>query len=179
MHLPCERNDRLDCLKFPSCSLVQGLNEYRCTSFRPRASSLQTIWIIRKAQSCCISMTHPVNDLAITPSWYRLHFLAFTHIMFLKKINKAKEKKITERERESERRCDAINFQAACKACCSHLECVHREEYELNLDNFLVLQQDTGWLSKWGIYLIPSQQMNFCVAHNIVSRKKKKAVDAN
>lgn len=45
VHLPCERNDGLDCLKFPSCSLVQtqGLNEYRCMSFRPWASSLQTI----------------------------------------------------------------------------------------------------------------------------------------
>lgn len=45
VHLPCEKNDRLDCLKFPCCSLVkaQGCSEYRCMSFVPWASSLQNI----------------------------------------------------------------------------------------------------------------------------------------
>lgn len=45
VHFPCETNDGLDCLKFPSCSLdqTQGLNEYRRLSSRPWARSLQTI----------------------------------------------------------------------------------------------------------------------------------------
>lgn len=150
VHLPCERNEGLDCLRLPCCSLVQtqGLNEYRCTGVRPWASSSQTIWIIRRAQSCWVCMTHPENDFAITPSWYRLRYLALTHIMFLKEINSKKE-------RERERWCDAINFQAACTTYCFHLERVHREECEFNLDNFLVLQRDTRWISKSRVLWCP------------------------
>lgn len=67
MHLPCKKNDRLDCLKFPRCSLVQDEVVMNIDAW-----ALGPLWkpfeLMGKAQSSCLSMTHPAKWLCVHPS---------------------------------------------------------------------------------------------------------------